>query len=68
MARDFALIRSTTKCLGSGNQRDLAVPDLRVVADVRDWSAPCVLAALTTAVHDRQGAACTEHNHRDNNQ
>jgi hypothetical protein len=33
-----------------------------VVADVENWSAPRVTAALAGAVHDRQGAACTEHN------
>jgi hypothetical protein len=47
---------------------DLAVPDLRVMADVGDWSAPCVLAALTGVIHDRQGAAGTDHDHREDDQ
>jgi hypothetical protein len=46
----------------------LAAPSPCVVADVGNWSAPCVMAALAGAVHDRQGAACTEHNHREDDQ
>jgi hypothetical protein len=46
----------------------LAVPGPCVVSDVGNWSAPCVMAALTAVVYDRQGAACTEYNRRDDNQ
>jgi len=35
----------------------LAVPGLCVVSDARNWSAPCVMAALARVVHDRERAA-----------
>jgi hypothetical protein len=34
-----------------------AVPSPHVVSDVGSWSAPAVLAALASIVHDRQRAA-----------
>ncbi len=48
--------------------RILAASSLCMEPDVGDWSAPCVMAALTGVVHDREGAADTEHNHGQDNQ
>jgi hypothetical protein len=39
----------------------LALSRLHVVPDVEDWSAPSVMAALASVVHDRQAAASHEH-------
>ena len=46
----------------------LAVPSLCVVPDVRNWSAPCMMAALARVVHNRQRAADPEHDRRQNKQ
>jgi hypothetical protein len=43
----------------------LAAPSLCVVPDVGNWSTPRVMAALAGFAHERQGTACTEHNHRE---
>ena len=47
---------------------DLAVLSLYVVPDVRNWSAPRVMTALTGVVQGRQCAADPEHNKRQNDQ
>jgi len=39
-----------------------------VVPEVRNWSAPCVVTALTGVVQGRQCAADSEHNKRQNDQ
>ena len=47
---------------------DLAVLSLYMVPDVRNWSAPRVMTALTGVVQGRQCAADPEHNKRQNDQ
>jgi len=46
----------------------LAAPRHCVVLDVGNGSTPRVMAGLAGFAHERQGTACTEHNHREDDQ
>jgi hypothetical protein len=54
-------------CLGCFLTRS-ALASPYVVSDVGHWSAPAVMAALASVVHDRQGAAGYHQNRGEDNQ
>ena len=68
MANDYGRRRDQFSRRSFGFPTRISTVPNRCAVDVGSWRAPGVMAALARVVHDRQGAACAEHDHREDNQ